>query len=131
MPRRVLNRVVLLALLGLFTTVVIAALLALLADVRQGPATQSSGYDLKGRWTVSRWDRAGAVQIHFSRARGANWGPEQATGEPDSSPGDVVTAWASQSPDGGGEWLVLGFADPLVRGELRVYENNAPGALVR
>src|SRR3712207_7995330 len=68
MPRRVLNRVVLLALLGLFTTVAVAALLALLADVRQGPATQSSGYDLKGRWTVSRWDRAGAVQIHFSRA---------------------------------------------------------------
>ncbi|MGH7149305.1 MAG: hypothetical protein ACREIU_01340, partial [Planctomycetota bacterium] len=33
------------------------------------------------------------------------WGPEQATGEPDTpGAGDHVSAWASLAPDGSGEW---------------------------
>src|SRR5262249_21451841 len=43
------------------------------------------------------------------------WGPEQATGEPDTAgPGDVQTAWASQTPDGQDEWLMLEYGEPVV-----------------
>src|SRR4051794_5715361 len=98
-------------LLGLVTTLVVAVLLALLVDVRQGPQTTAERYGAAGRWTVSRWDRAGAVQIHSTRTRGLDWGPEQAAGPPDTlTPGDQTTAWASQSADGSPEWLILHFA---------------------
>jgi hypothetical protein len=81
---------------------------------------------------VSRWDRAGAVQIESTRVRGLDWGPEQAAGEPDTlAPGDQTTAWASQSADGSPEWLIFTFAKAVVPRELHVYENCAPGALVR
>src|SRR4051812_9206544 len=129
--RRRLAGVMLLLLAGLGTTLAVVVSLALLVDVRLGPATQADGSDGKTRWTVTRWDRAGAVLIHSARARGADWGPEQAAGSPDSGPGDRTTAWASQSADAGTEWLLLTFHRPVRDGELHVYENDAPGALFR
>jgi hypothetical protein len=72
------------------------------------------------------------VQIESTRARGLDWGPEQAAGEPDTiAPGDQTTAWASQSADGSPEWLILTIAKAVIPRELHVYENCAPGALVR
>jgi hypothetical protein len=60
------------------------------------------------------------------------WGPEQATGEPDTNmAGDIVTAWASQTPDGDDEWLTLEYAEPIVPTAVLVYETYNPGALVR
>ena len=60
------------------------------------------------------------------------WGPEQATGEPDTAgPGDVQTAWASQTPDDQDEWLMLEYAEPAVPSAVLVYETYNPGALVR
>ncbi len=60
------------------------------------------------------------------------WGPEQATGEPDTTmSGDIVTAWASQTPDGQPEWLMLEYAEPIVPSAVLVYETYNPGALVR
>jgi hypothetical protein len=61
-----------------------------------------------------------------------NWGPEQATGEPDTNmAGDIVTAWASQTPDGQDEWLLLEYAEPITPTAVLVYETYNPGALVR
>jgi hypothetical protein len=132
MRRRLWKPALLFLLLGLVTTLVVATLLALLVDVRQGPQTTAERYGAAGRWTVSRWDRAGAVQIQSARTRGLDWGPEQAAGEPDTPTlGDQVTAWASQSADGSPEWLILHFENAVVPRELHVYENCAPGALVR
>jgi hypothetical protein len=60
------------------------------------------------------------------------WGPEQATGEPDTNmAGDIVTAWASQSQDDQDEWLMLEYAEPIVPTAVLVYETFNPGALVR
>jgi hypothetical protein len=60
------------------------------------------------------------------------WGPEQATGEPDTNmAGDIVTAWASQTPDGDDEWLTLEYAEPIQPTAVLVYETYNPGALVR
>jgi hypothetical protein len=61
-----------------------------------------------------------------------DWGPEQATGEPDTNmAGDIVTAWASQSPDGQDEWLMLQYEDFVQPAAVLVYETYNPGALVR
>src|SRR5580704_10247815 len=60
------------------------------------------------------------------------WGPEQATGPPDTvGPGDIVTAWASLTPDGQDEWLLLEYAEPVVPAAVLVHETYNPGALCR
>lgn len=60
------------------------------------------------------------------------WGPEQATGEPDTNgTGDLQTAWASATPDGQDEWLVLEYAEPVKPTAVLVYETYNPGALTR
>jgi hypothetical protein len=60
------------------------------------------------------------------------WGPEQATGEPDTTEaGDIVTAWASLTPDDQDEWLLLEYAEPVVPRAVMVHETFNPGALAR
>jgi hypothetical protein len=60
------------------------------------------------------------------------WGPEQATGEPDTNAsGDIPSAWASQTQDDQDEWLTLEYAEPVVPTAVLVYETYNPGALVR
>src|SRR5262249_42310346 len=59
-----------------------------------------------------------------------SWGPEQATGPPDTMvAGDAATAWASLTADGQDEWLLLEYAEPVVPKAVLIYENYAPGAV--
>lgn len=61
-----------------------------------------------------------------------DWGPEQATGMPDTDmAGDIVTAWASQTPDGQDEWLLLEYAEPVVPNAVLIHETYNPGAVVK
>jgi hypothetical protein len=60
------------------------------------------------------------------------WGPEQATGAPDTmQAGDMTTAWAPRQPDGGAEWLKLEFNREVMIAEVRVRETYNPGAVVK
>jgi len=60
------------------------------------------------------------------------WGPEQATGEPNTpDAGDQQTAWASKSPDGSNEWLLLEYDEFVIPKAIMVHENYNPGALVK
>jgi hypothetical protein len=60
------------------------------------------------------------------------WGPEQATGAPDTEvAGDIQTAWASLTPDGQNEWLLLEYGTPVVPREIHVHETYNPGALYK
>jgi len=80
---------------------------------------------LAPNWYV--WDAPRA-----ERAPGRNWGPEQATGEPDTgAAGDLPTAWASKTPDGQPEWLDLRYAQPVSATAVLVHATYNPGALVR
>ena len=59
-----------------------------------------------------------------------SWGPEQATGPPDTErAGDIQTAWASREPDGAVEWLWLGFEQLVELSQVRVRETFNPGAI--
>jgi hypothetical protein len=130
--RRRVTPLLLFLLIGLATTAGVAFLLTLLVEVQQGPQSQAESLVDDERWTVNRWDRAGAVRVRSARVRGLNWSPQQAAGEPDTPVvGDQVTAWASSSSDAGTEWLVLHYAKAVVPRELHVYESCGPGALFR
>jgi hypothetical protein len=60
------------------------------------------------------------------------WGPEQAVGPPDThDAGDRPTAWASATPDGSEEWLLLEYAEPVLPVSLHIYETFNPGAVYR
>jgi beta-lactamase regulating signal transducer with metallopeptidase domain len=62
----------------------------------------------------------------------ANWAERQVVGPPNTFEyGDHGTAWASKTPDGQGEWLLLTYdAEVDVNGVL-VHETFNPGAIVR
>jgi hypothetical protein len=61
-----------------------------------------------------------------------SWGPEQATGAPDTmEAGDRASAWASREPNAGPEWLKLDYAKEVEIAEVRVRETYNPGAVVR
>jgi hypothetical protein len=61
---------------------------------------------------------------------GPSWSPGQAAGAPNTANhGDYSTAWASQSPDGGKEWLQMKYAKPVEIGEINIHETYNPGAI--
>jgi hypothetical protein len=61
---------------------------------------------------------------------GPSWSPGQAAGAPNTaSHGDYSTAWASQSPDGGKEWLQMKYAKSVEIGEINIHETYNPGAI--
>ena len=74
-------------------------------------------------WYIYRDDATAAAQ---PRA----WGPEQATGAPNTpQAGDIQTAWASATADGQKEWLELSYAQPVRPVGVLVCETYNPGAL--
>lgn len=62
---------------------------------------------------------------------GRAWGPEQATGAPNSPAflGDHPTAWASLTEDNQDEWLLLSYEKSVPVSAILVYESYNPGAL--
>jgi hypothetical protein len=80
------------------------------------------------------WNRFAEEEEEAKRSRVSMraWGPEQASGAPDTlTAGDQATAWASLAPDGGTEWLQAEFANAVEAAQVRVLENDNPGAVVK
>ncbi|HWB04604.1 MAG TPA: hypothetical protein VG796_16365 [Verrucomicrobiales bacterium] len=64
------------------------------------------------------------------RPGGPSWSPGRAAGPPDTpNHGDHATAWASQAPDGGKEWLQLKYSKSVEISEINILESYNPGAL--
>ena len=109
------------------------------ADNGDGTFTVS---DAAGTWqqkmTTEEWrdfkqkmDRAIAASA-VKGPDGPSWSPGKAAGAPDTANfGDYATAWASQSPDGGKEWLQLKYAKSVEIGEINIHETYNPGALAK
>ena len=130
--RQVFVRALWFLALGAALNIAIAYALGLFVDVSQGRVETSGAWTGRNQWTVTRWARAGATYILSVREPGDDWSPGQATGPPDTpTGGDQVTAWASQTPDGQAEWLVLDYAQAVVPKALRVYEIYGTGAVNR
>jgi hypothetical protein len=94
--------------------------------------TYKSATDLKpGYWVYlhPNWYVWKAVA---SKMAGRAWGPEQATGEPNTfEAGDLRTAWASLGEDDQDEWLLLSYAEAVTPSAVLVHETYNPGALVK
>jgi hypothetical protein len=86
---------------------------------------------LAPNWYIFKEDVSGSAAAPQQAPR--RWGPEQATGAPDTWPqsGDLVTAWASQTPDGQPEWLELTYDGPIRAVAVSIYETFNPGAVNR
>lgn len=130
--KSMLRRSVFLLLAAALVTVLVAWLCATMVVVEAGPRRAQGFMNGEVFWNVERWDRPGATYAVSSIIRDWPWSPSQATG-PANTPqaGDRQTAWASATADGQREWLCLEFAKAVVPKSVRVYENDAPGAIDR
>jgi len=74
-----------------------------------------------------------AQPVLLQAAPGAGaWAPEQAIGEPNTPmAGDFQTAWASLTPDGQPEWLMLDYKNAVVPQEVAIHETHNPGAVYK
>lgn len=60
------------------------------------------------------------------------WSPAQATGAPNAKQGaDDPKAWATALADGGAEWILASFSQPVRADSIRIVESLNPGAIVR
>jgi hypothetical protein len=84
---------------------------------------------LAPNWYIFKDDASASATAQSPR----NWGPEQATGAPDTWPrsGDLGTAWASKTQDGQREWLDLTYDAPVKAAAVTIYETFNPGAVDR
>jgi hypothetical protein len=73
-----------------------------------------------------------SLQIWQMQNPNVGWDVSQATGPPNTTgPGDITTAWASATPDGQQEWLVLEYGSSVVPKAILVHETYNPGAVVK
>ena len=61
-----------------------------------------------------------------------SWSIDQILGAPDTMGfGDISTAWASATPDGREEWVVVEFPNTVEATQVHVRETHCPGAVTR
>ena len=72
-----------------------------------------------------------AMQASVTKVPGGpSWSPGRAAGAPDTADhGDYSTAWASQNPDGGKEWLQVKYPKTVEIGEINIHETYNSGAI--
>lgn len=126
---RVLRAIGVAYLLGLFLSVGVAWFIA--GFLRMAPEdwslTAMEGSEIR---TISISRSAVSLTVEVTKELAANWSPEQATGAPDTSQmGDIVTAWASLSPDSQDEWLDVEFISKPVAQWMVIHETFNPGAV--
>lgn len=73
-----------------------------------------------------------AGELQSLKYPSTGWEADQATGPPNTTgPGDLRTAWASQTPDGQQEWLILGYDKSVVPTAILIHETYNPGAVFK
>lgn len=95
-------------------------------------ALREDGYknDPLGQWATDA--KASSTFASDLNNATASYHPMRATGAPDVQRySDAGEAWASKTADSGIEWLELGYAKPVNATELRIRQNNAPGAIIK
>jgi hypothetical protein len=99
--------------------------------IERALAEQAIVDDAKGQW-ASAATASSTYAGEKDPASTASYAPSQATGKPNvENYGDDSRSWAPAQADGGIEWLQLDFATPASARELRIRQNNAPGAIIK
>jgi predicted small lipoprotein YifL len=91
-------------------------------------AEQKIADETNGQWAAS----AKASSTYNQAKDQASYSEWQATGAPNVERyGDNGNSWTSKDADAGVEWLQVGFAKPVHASEIRIRQNNAPGAIIK
>ena len=131
LKRRVTRSLLFLAI-GLLGSVALAWVLAVCLDMAQGTTQSAGGIERDWTWSVTVTDRTGGMCLASERHAGLSWGPHQATGQPDATPGrDDPKAWASLTQDAQREWLILTYPKPVVPRQIQIHQTYGPGAVDR
>lgn len=85
-------------------------------------------------WIANESDEKVLAALGASKAKQngiSDWSAMKATGAPDTKNinEDSVTAWASRNPDGGTEWLELGYDPAMHAHTVRIHEVQNAGAV--
>ncbi len=90
------------------------------------------GFDaLVDRWRPRETDAAVLAALGAATGTIAGWSPAQATGAPNADASrDDPNAWAPRSQEMGMQWLQLSYATAVRATAVRIFEVNAPGAVV-
>jgi hypothetical protein len=106
------------------------------AALRDGSPVRGDFADAAGTLPISPL-RFSDLLLNGRVRQGSNptapsWAAEQALGPPDTEGlGDFPTAWASQQPDGGIEWLEVSFPQAVAADGIVIVESYNPGAVVK
>ena len=77
-------------------------------------------------------ERLNNSTIAAERARRPAWSAGQVVGEPDTlAAGDQRSAWAPATPDGGMEWLQVGYENAVEIAQVRVRETCGAGCIAK
>jgi hypothetical protein len=93
----------------------------------EGLTTAASNTDVVADGAVIRqWASDASATSSYGEI---NWGPVQATGEPNTNGcGDISSAWASQSPSEVAALTVM-FDTPVIPTEVNIYQTYNPGSI--
>ncbi len=85
--------------------------------------------DPKGQWAVSA--KASSTYSNDINNTSSSYHPFRAAGAPDTEAyGDRDTSWATKESDTGLEWIELEYAKPVNASQIKIRQNNAPGAII-
>lgn len=85
--------------------------------------------DPKGQWAVGA--KASSSYTNDLNNTSSSYHPFRATGVPDTDGyGDRDTSWATKESDAGLEWIELEYAKPVNASQIKIRQNNAPGAII-
>lgn len=105
-----------------------AAALAKRQAIEFALAEQKIADDPLGQWAAT----ATASSAYNDAKDQASYSAWQVTGAPNVQHyGDDGNSWASQTSDGGIETLQVGFTKPVHATDIRIRQNNAPGAIIK
>jgi hypothetical protein len=72
------------------------------------------------------------AELYALRNPRRSWDTSQVLGPPDTpGAGDISTAWASATPDGQEEWLLLEYESSVVPSAVVIHETYNPGAVTK
>ena len=110
----------------------------LCCGMKHGLTMQECHGDVQPHGVLMRYLLALLLIAPFAQARsrpdstGNPYSPSKLAGAPDvPTAGDHGNAWASLYADQGKEWVKLEYAKAVKIAEIRIRENDAPGAVVR
>ena len=98
-------------------------------SIGSGSGGPGQAGDAGGGASQRQWASVARASSEYSPQ---DWNAQQACGAPNTmQAGDIPTAWTTQNPDGGPEWIELSYGASVHATGVRIHETFNPGAVVK